>query len=262
MAVSAPAPALRASRRILGMRVDATTYEDAAGLVLAWAAAGESRTVCVGTVHMVMEARDDPGFRAAVNGADLVTSDGMPLVWGLRLLGVPGATRVYGPDLTPVVCRKAAAAGIPVGFHGGTPQTLARLLRRVRRDHPDLEIAYAESPPFGELTPERLEREAEAIVASGARILFVGLGCPKQERWMAAQRGRVPAVMLGVGAAFDFLAGTKRQAPRLLQRAGLEWAFRLATEPRRLWRRYLVNNPRFLVLFGAQVLRERMGGAG
>ncbi|GBC87429.1 UDP-N-acetyl-D-mannosaminuronic acid transferase [bacterium HR12] len=262
MAISVPAPAVRASRSILGMRVDATTYEEAADLIVSWAAAGESRAVCVGTVHMVMEAHDDPSFREVVNGADLVTSDGMPLVWGLRLLGVPGATRVYGPDLTPVVCREAAAAGVPVGFHGGSPATLARLLERVRRDHPGLEIAYAESPPFGELTPERLEREAEAVAASGARILFVGLGCPKQERWMAAQRGRIPAVMLGVGAAFDFLAGTKRQAPRLLQRAGLEWAFRLATEPRRLWRRYLANNPRFLALFGAQVLRERLERGG
>jgi N-acetylglucosaminyldiphosphoundecaprenol N-acetyl-beta-D-mannosaminyltransferase len=192
-----------------------------------------------------------------VNGADLVTSDGMPLVWGLRLLGIPGATRVYGPDLLPVVCRKAAAAGIPVGFHGGTPETLARLLERVRRDHPGLRIAYAESPPFGPLDAARLAREAEAIAASGARIVFVGLGCPKQERWMAAQRGRIPAVMLGVGAAFDFLSGAKRQAPRWMQAAGLEWAFRLATEPRRLWRRYLANNPRFVALFAAQVLRER-----
>lgn len=247
------------SREILGMRVDASTYEDASDLILAWARAGESRTVCVGTVHMVMEARDDPSFRAVVNGADLVTSDGMPLVWGLRLLGVPWATRVYGPDLTPAVCRKAEAERIPVGFHGGTPEALARLLERVRRDHPSLPIAHAESPPFGALTPERLAAEAERIAAAGARIVFVGLGCPKQERWMAAQRGHVPAVMLGVGAAFDFLAGTKRQAPRILQRAGLEWAFRLATEPRRLWRRYLINNPRFLALFAAQVLRERKG---
>lgn len=247
------------AREILGMRVDASTYEDASERILAWARAGESRTVCVGTVHMVMLAHDDPSYRAVVNGADLVTSDGMPLVWGLRLLGVPWATRVYGPDLTPVVCRKAAADGIPVGFHGGDPATLARLLDRVRRDHPSLDVAYAESPPFGPLDPERLALEAEAIAASGARIVFVGLGCPKQERWMAAQRGRVPAVMLGVGAAFDFLAGTKRQAPRWMQGAGLEWAFRLATEPRRLWRRYLANNPRFLALFAAQVLRERKG---
>ncbi len=247
----------RGSRSILGMRVDASTYEEASDLVIAWARAGESRSVCVGTVHMVMETRDDPAFREAVNGADLVTSDGMPLVWGLRLLGIPGAERVYGPDLTPIVCRKAAAEGIPVGFHGGSPETLARLLARVRADHPGLEIAHAESPPFGDLTPERLADEARRIEASGAQIVFVGLGCPKQERWMAAQRGRIPAVMLGVGAAFDFLAGTKRQAPRLLQRAGLEWAFRLAAEPRRLWRRYLRNNPRFVALFAAQLLRER-----
>lgn len=247
------------SREILGTRVDATTYPAAAAQILDWAARAESRYVCVATVHMVMLAHDDPGYRAVVNGADLVTSDGMPLVWGLRLLGVPWATRVYGPDLTPVVLEGAEAAGVPVGFHGGRPEVLEGLLGWVRRTYPRLEVAYAASPPFGEPTEERLAEEAEAIAASGARVVFVGLGCPKQERWMAAQRGRVPAVMLGVGAAFDFLAGAKPKAPRWMQDAGLEWAFRLATEPRRLWRRYLIHNPRFLALFGAQVLRERAG---
>ena len=246
------------SRLILGTRVDATDYAAATRTVLAWARAGESRTVCAATVHVVMEAHDDPAFRAAVNGADLVTSDGMPLVWGLRLLGIPGATRVYGPDLTRAVLAAAAREGVPVGFHGGRPEVLRALVARVRSAHPGLEVAHAESPPFVEPTEERLEEEAERIARSGARIVFVGLGCPKQERWMAAQRGRIPVVMLGVGAAVDFLAGTKPQAPRWVQDAGLEWAFRLATEPRRLWRRYLVHNPRFVVLFGRQLLAEGM----
>ncbi|HXF72511.1 MAG TPA: WecB/TagA/CpsF family glycosyltransferase [Actinomycetota bacterium] len=250
------------SRSILGTRVDATDPAGATRMVLAWARAGESRTVCVATVHLVMEAHDDPSFRAAVNSADLVTSDGMPLVWGLRLLGIRGATRVYGPDLTPAVLAGAAREGIPVGFHGGRPQVLDALVAWARRSFPGLEVAHAESPPFGEPTGEQLDGEAQRIARSGARIVFVGLGCPKQERWMAAQRGRVPAVMLGVGAAFDFLAGAKPQAPRWMQRAGLEWAFRLATEPGRLWRRYLFHNPRFVVLFGAQVLRERLGISG
>jgi N-acetylglucosaminyldiphosphoundecaprenol N-acetyl-beta-D-mannosaminyltransferase len=245
------------NRLIVGMRVDASDYDDAAERVLGWARTGDSRYVCVGTVHMAMEANDDSSFREVVNGADLVTSDGMPLVWGLRLLGVPGATRVYGPLLTPAVCRAAAREGIPVGFHGATWEVLERLMARVRTDHPGLRIAYAWSPPFRPATEEEDERQAEAIAASGCRILFVGLGCPKQERWMAKMRGRIPAVMIGVGAAFDFLAGTKRQAPRWMQAAGLEWVFRLAAEPRRLWRRYLRNNPRFVYLFSRQLIAER-----
>src|SRR6266511_2733482 len=252
-----PEPAGPDHRSILGTRVDVLTYASAAERILAWAVAGESRMACVATVHTVMEAHDDPSFRAVVNGADLVTSDGMPLVWGLRALGVPEATRVYGPDLTPVVLARAEAAGVPVGFYGGSARTLARLTAWVRARHPDLEIAYAESPPFRPLSDAERAATARAIAESGAAVVFVGLGCPKQERWMGSMRGMVPAVMVGVGAAFDFLAGEKPQAPRWMMGAGLEWLFRLAAEPRRLWRRYLYHNPRFLWHFGRQVMRER-----
>jgi N-acetylglucosaminyldiphosphoundecaprenol N-acetyl-beta-D-mannosaminyltransferase len=247
------------SRDILGMRVDATSYEDATARVLAWAGQGRGRTVAVATVNNVMEAHDDPSFLHVMNDADLVTPDGMPLVWGLRLLGVPSATRVYGPDLTPIVLRAAEREGVPVGFHGSAPEVLGQLLDHVRATYPALDVVYAVSPPFGQTDPDADRRTVEEIRASGCRILFVGLGCPKQERWMAEHRATVPAVMLGVGAAFDFLAGTKRQAPRLLQRLGLEWLFRLLSEPRRLWRRYLRHNPRFVALFGLQVLRARLG---
>lgn len=252
-----PFPANR-SRRILGMRVDATSYAAAAERVIAWARAGESRYVCVSTVHMVMEGHDRAEFQRIVNAADLVTPDGMPLVWGLKLLGIPSATRVYGPDLTPLVCERAAREGVPVGFYGGTPEVLDRMIANLTARYPGLRVVYRHSPPFRPLTAEEEAREIKEIRASGARILFVGLGCPKQEQWMAARRGRIDAVMLGVGAAFDFLAGTKRQAPDLIQSLGLEWLFRLATEPRRLWRRYLYNNPRFVVLFAAQVLKGRI----
>jgi N-acetylglucosaminyldiphosphoundecaprenol N-acetyl-beta-D-mannosaminyltransferase len=204
-----------------------------------------------------MEAHDSPEFRDVMNGADLVTSDGMPLVWLLRLLGVREATRVYGPDLTPAVLEAAADAGIPVGFYGGSPAVLAELVRRVTGRYRGLTVAYAESPPFRPATAEEDARTTRAISDSGARILFVGLNTPKQDRWMQAHRGRVPAVMLGVGAAFDFLAGSKPQAPRWMQRSGLEWTFRLATEPRRLWRRYLRHNPRFAVLAFTELLRSR-----
>jgi N-acetylglucosaminyldiphosphoundecaprenol N-acetyl-beta-D-mannosaminyltransferase len=209
---------------------------------------------------MVMEAYDDPGFRRVVNAADLVTPDGMPLVWGLRLLGMHGQDRVYGPELTLRVLAATEAAGVPVGFYGSAPEVLTRLLERVRRVYPRLEIAYAESPPFRSLSPKEDAEVVRKVNESGTRVLFVGLGCPKQERWMAAHRGRVRAVMLGVGAAFDFLAGTKPQAPRWMQNMGLEWLFRLLTEPRRLWRRYLIHNPRFALLFGLQLLGVRRFG--
>jgi N-acetylglucosaminyldiphosphoundecaprenol N-acetyl-beta-D-mannosaminyltransferase len=235
------------------MRADATSYPAASSQVLAWARAGESRYVAVATVNNVMEAYDSPAFRAIMNAADLVTPDGMPLVWGLRLLGIRTAARVYGPDLTPHLLEAAAREGIPVGFYGATDAVLEKLLRAVGSRYPSLRVAYAWAPPFRALTSEEDRAATTLINDSGARILFVGLSTPKQERWMAAHRGRVEAVMLGVGAAFDFLAGTKRQAPRWMMRAGLEWLFRLASEPRRRPRRYLKHNPRFLILFLTQL---------
>jgi N-acetylglucosaminyldiphosphoundecaprenol N-acetyl-beta-D-mannosaminyltransferase len=233
---------------IIGLGVDRTNYQSAVQGILDWALRGESRYVCVANVHMVMEAYDDAEFRQIVNAADLVTPDGMPLVWVMRLQGLRQQERVYGPALTQFVLEAANREGIPVGFYGSTPQTLEKLKRNVQERYPSLKIAYLYAPPFRPLTTEEDEEVVRAINDSGTRILFVGLGCPKQERWMAAHKGRVQAVMLGVGAAFDFLAGVKPQAPHWMQRAGLEWLFRLLTEPRRLWRRYLINNPRFVLL--------------
>jgi N-acetylglucosaminyldiphosphoundecaprenol N-acetyl-beta-D-mannosaminyltransferase len=256
----APSPVIDelAARDIVGIRVDATSYEDAARRVVDWAKDAESRYVCVASVNNVMHARDDDAYRAIMNASDLVTPDGMPLVWGLRLLGVEHATRVYGPTLTPTVCARAAREGVPVGFYGGTPEVLDRLRANLLRDYPDLRIVYGWAPPFRAPTEEEEARVRADIRASGARIVFVGLGTPKQEQWMMRHRGELDAVMLGVGAAFDFIAGQKKQAPAVLQRMGLEWLFRLVTEPRRLWKRYLVSNPRFIGLFAAQLTRARL----
>jgi N-acetylglucosaminyldiphosphoundecaprenol N-acetyl-beta-D-mannosaminyltransferase len=245
------------ARRILGTRVDATSYAQACDEILRWARLRESRYVCVATVNNIIEAHDNSDYAVIMEGADLITPDGMPLVWGLRLLGVPGQARVYGPDLTLAVCELVAERGVPVGFYGGAEEVLADLKANLTRRYPGLDVAYCSSPPFRPLTPEEERRTVDQINRSGARILFVGLGTPKQERWMAARKGEVHAVMIGVGAAFDFLAGAKRQAPRLLQRLGLEWLYRLVHEPRRLWRRYLYRNPRFVALFLAQLLRLR-----
>lgn len=257
--VQEPGHEVSRSRSILGMRVDATSYGDATRQILTWARSSHSRYVCVAAVNNVMEAHGNARYMRLMNQADLVTPDGMPLVWGLRWLGVEAPTRVYGPDLTPSVLEAAEREGLAVGFYGGAPNVLEALVAEARRRWPDLKIAYAYSPPYRELTSEEDGQVVRAIDASGVKILFVGLGCPRQETWMASHRGQVGAVMVGVGAAFDFLAGTKKQAPRSLQKAGLEWLFRLATEPRRLAKRYLRQNPRFALLFGAQLIRTRIG---
>jgi N-acetylglucosaminyldiphosphoundecaprenol N-acetyl-beta-D-mannosaminyltransferase len=239
---------------ILGMKVSPTCYSHASQLVCEWAGRRLSKYVCIACVNNVMEAYDTERFRHAMNQADLVTPDGMPVVWGLRLLGNRDATRVYGPDLTPILLQDAARRGLPVGFYGAAPDTQARLLQVLAKRFPGLQIVYSYSPPFRALTRDEDEQVVRDLNGSGARILFVGLNTPKQDYWMAEHKGRVQAVMVGVGAAFDFLAGSKPQAPRWMMRSGLEWVFRLATEPQRLWKRYLKHNPRFVVLFALQLL--------
>ena len=245
------------SRRVLGMRVDATSYRQAAETILALAEPGAGGITCVATVHMVMEAHDSESFRKLVNAAELVTPDGVPLVWMLRALGLPQAQRVYGPDLTPVVCAEAAARGVPVGFYGASAEAIDALVQSLTQRFPQLEVVFAHSPPYRSLSAEEDESVSEAIRDSGARVLFVGIGCPKQERWMAAHRERLDCSMVGVGAAFDFLAGHKAVAPAWLQRAGLEWLFRLSQEPRRLWGRYARHNPRFMALAARQLAGRR-----
>jgi N-acetylglucosaminyldiphosphoundecaprenol N-acetyl-beta-D-mannosaminyltransferase len=189
-----------------------------------------------------------------VNDADLTVPDGMPLVWMMRLKGFPYQERVYGPTLMLHVLEAAAQENLPVGFYGGSPDVLNMLIKRVQARYAGLQVAFSCSPPFREMSQEEDLAVIEQINRSGVRILFVGLGCPKQEIWMAEHRSKVEAVMIGVGAAFDFHAGVKAQAPASLQSLGLEWLFRLFTEPRRLWKRYLYHNPRFVLLAVADLL--------
>jgi N-acetylglucosaminyldiphosphoundecaprenol N-acetyl-beta-D-mannosaminyltransferase len=243
-----------ASRHVLGMRVDATSYEDASRRAVRWAREGRSAYVCVATVHMTMETFDSAAFRRVVNEADLVTPDGRPLVWALKSLGVKGASQVRGTDLTTRVAELAALESVPIGLYGGTAELLDVFVRVLETRYPDVRVVCRIAPPFRPLTPEEDVAVTREIVTSGARILFVGIGCPKQERWMAAHKGRIDAVMLGVGAAFDFHTGRVPQAPRWMQVAGLEWVFRLMMDPRRLWRRYAKHNPRFVGLFLMQLL--------
>jgi len=239
---------------VLKMRVDATSYSSAVQNILNWSQESESRYVCVANVHMVMEANDNADLKSIVNQADLVTPDGMPLVWMMRLKGQRGQQRVYGPTLMLHVLEAAARENVAVGFYGSAPEVLQTLLVRMQARFPNLNMVYSFSPPYREMSQEGDAEIVRRINTSSARILFVGLGCPKQEKWMAEHRGRVNAVMLGVGAAFDFHAGVKPQAPFWMQKIGLEWLFRLASEPRRLWRRYLYHNPRFIFLAVADLL--------
>lgn len=245
-------------RNILGTRINTTSYINATQKTSIWANLNESRYICISTVHMVMEGYNNPEYQAIVNNADLVTPDGMPLVWMLRALGVKDQQRVYGPDLTLYVCAAAEEQGIPVGFYGGMPDSLSDLIKNLQNKYPKLNIAYAYSPPFRPLTTDEDNTIIQEINASGARILFVGLGCPKQERWAAEHKGKVNVVMIAVGAAFDFHSGRVRQAPIWIQKAGMEWFFRLLMEPKRLWKRHFKHNPRFVFLAIKQLITYKL----
>jgi N-acetylglucosaminyldiphosphoundecaprenol N-acetyl-beta-D-mannosaminyltransferase len=215
--------------------------------------------ICVAPVHTVMESRGDPELRAAVLGSDLTVPDGQPLVWALRALGHPLSDRVYGPELMTRACERGRVTGRRMYLYGGRNEgALVQLALNLRRRHPGLQIVGGHAPPFRELTEQERDALAEDINRSGAEVVWVGIGVPKQEKWMAAMRPRLEApVMLGVGAAFDFHAGIVPQAPSWMQDSGLEWAYRLAQEPRRLWPRYAKHNPRFVGAFARQWLEHR-----
>jgi N-acetylglucosaminyldiphosphoundecaprenol N-acetyl-beta-D-mannosaminyltransferase len=241
--------------QVLGVRVDAGNLESAAAKIIGLAQAGERGYICVANVHMVVTAKQDEALKDIMQAASMVTSDGMPLVWLLRRSGLD-ARRVAGPDLLNALFEPAARQGIPVYFFGSNQQVLSGIREVLHSRHPDLRIGGMESPAQLGDRPSFDAAAAGRIGASGARIVFVGLGCPKQEFWMAQHAEAVPAIMIGVGAAFDFIAGTKRRAPPWMQRHGLEWLFRLASEPKRLWRRYFLTNSLFLLMLGRDLFRR------
>lgn len=245
----------KASHPILGSRIDCTSYPDACDRILDWARDRRSCYVIAANVHVVMTAYWQKSYQRIVNHAALVTPDGMPLVLALRLLGQRRQTRVYGPDLMLALCDRAARQQIPIYFYGGSEATLQKLTTNLQAQFPTLPIAGTYAPPFRPLTAAEEQADCDRIQASGAAIVFVGLGCPKQEQWMARQVDRLPAVMIGVGAAFRFHSGEVSQAPRWMMALSLEWLYRLGAEPQRLWKRYLINNPAFLFLFALQLLR-------
>jgi N-acetylglucosaminyldiphosphoundecaprenol N-acetyl-beta-D-mannosaminyltransferase len=239
--------------RVVSLDTTVINIDDAIYRIVEMARGHESRYVCFSTVHMVMESHDDAEFGAKVNAADMIVTDGMPLVWMQRRQGRREGGRVRANDLMTQLCEVAARENIKVGFYGGRQEVIDAMVARAKKELPGLQIAYAYSPPFRPLTAEEDAQITEEIKNSGAQILFMGLGCPKQENWMAAHRGKIPAVMLGVGASFDFYAGNVKESPQWLQNIGLEWLYRLTQEPRRLWYRYLILNPRFMFLAAMQL---------
>jgi N-acetylglucosaminyldiphosphoundecaprenol N-acetyl-beta-D-mannosaminyltransferase len=255
--MSRPEPCRLDRGDVLGVSVSSVTMADAVARIAGWIDEGRRAYVCVTGVHGVMECRRDDALRAIHARADMVAPDGMPLVWFLRLSGDRRIQRVYGPDLMRAFTAMSVPRGYRHFYYGGGPGVADRLAEALRRAHPGLQVAGTLCPPFRPPTPDEDRAEIAAINAARPDIVWIGLSTPKQERWMHTHLDRIDAsVMIGVGAAFDFLAGTKSQAPPWFGRHGLEWLFRLCTEPRRLWRRYAYIVPGFLFLSAREFARR------
>ncbi len=249
------AAVLPAKVSVLGVGISHAPYQDQVRAIVELARQSASSYVCCVNAHMTVEAQE-PAFNAVVNGADLATPDGMPVVFAMRWLHGARQERVAGNDLMSTLLEESAREGLGVYLYGGSEATQKLIVDRALNECPGIRFTGGYSPPFGPLERLDLEAEAQRIAASGAQVVLVSLGCPKQERFMAALKGRVPAVMVGLGGAFLLYAGIDSRAPRWMRRLALEWLYRLALEPRRLWRRYLVTNTRFLVLFLNAAMRR------
>lgn len=242
---------------ILGVNVSAMTLDDCVATIDMWIKTCAQHYICITGVHGVIESQSDADLRRIHNESGMTTPDGMPLVWMSHRLGFPRTRRVYGPDLMRRL--SASQAGYRHFYYGGGDGVAELLKETLEGEHPQLNVVGTLTPPFRPLTPAEDEAIVAQINAAKPDIIWVGLSTPKQERWMAAHVGRVDApVMIGVGAAFDFLAGLKRQAPLWMQRNGLEWFFRLCTEPARLWRRYLTIVPKFIFLATGQLVADQL----
>jgi N-acetylglucosaminyldiphosphoundecaprenol N-acetyl-beta-D-mannosaminyltransferase len=243
---------------ILGVGVSAINMGIAIETIDQWIAHQQRHYVCVTNVHVVMECQRDEWLRRALNGAGMVTPDGVPLVWLMRRNGFSHVGRVYGPDLLMALCEHSLAKAHRHYFYGGAPGVAELLATSLHQRFPGLQVCGWYAPPFRPLTESEDEQVVEMINAANPDIVWVGLGAPRQEHWIATHTGRLTApVLIGVGAAFDFHSGRKKQAPLWMQRNGLEWLFRLATEPTRLGRRYLLNNPLFIWLVAQQMMGVR-----
>lgn len=237
---------MRRGAHVLDTHIDAINWEDVLSRIVSWGSQHQSRYVTLCNVHSVVTASQDMAFNHVITQADMALPDGAPVAWALRREGFPQQQRINGPDLMWRYLAVAEKIGQSVFFYGSTDETLAKLQARIQKEFPKLNVAGMVSPPYRELSAEEDQAYVDQINQSGANVLFVGLGCPKQEAWMAAHRGRIQAVMLGVGAAFDYHAGTIQRAPVWMQKIGMEWLYRLASEPRRLIGRYTTTNSIFM----------------
>ena len=233
---------------IIGSMIDVTSYDKAINLIWDWASNGESRPCTFTTVHVCMEGHKSKKYQDIINSFDLAIPDGMPLIWLQKWNGHKDAERTTAPDSMAMILDKANKDGMPIGLYGCSEKQLAMLVDFIHERYPTIQLVYHFSPPFRSLTPEEDEKIINDINNSGCRILFVSLGCPKQDHWIGAHAGKVNSVMLGVGASFNFLSGDTKRAPQWLQSLGLEWLFRFCCEPKRLMYRYWVLNPWFLGL--------------
>lgn len=231
---------------VIGAPIDSLNWEKALGKIYYWVEKKESRYICICNAHSIVTARQDRSYSNIIHAADMATPDGAPVAWLMRRMGDSGQKRINGPDLMWRYCAEASQREESIYLFGSTPETLQSLEMKLLKRFPKLTIAGSYSPPFRQLTVEEKKTIVENINASGAGTVWVSLGCPKQEKWMAEHRGLINAVMIGVGAAFDYHAGTIRRAPIWMQNCGLEWSHRLFCEPRRLWKRYLVTNSLFI----------------
>ncbi|MBV8568898.1 MAG: WecB/TagA/CpsF family glycosyltransferase [Methylobacteriaceae bacterium] len=250
---------VRRREHVLGIPVDVLSWSEAVDRIFGWALRRESKTVCLCNVDSVVTARRNRAHADAINSADLVAPDGAPVAWSLRKKGHVDQERIGGPDLMWTCCLEASKAGTEMFLYGGTSTTLQSLAQKLRTEFRGINIVGAFSPPFRDLSTAEDAAIVDLINGSGARIVWVALGCPKQEAWMRAHRGRVNAVMVGVGAAFDFHAGVVKRAPLWMRRNGLEWLHRLLKDPRRLAARYFVGNSIFLIAVLLDLVRRRSG---
>ncbi len=242
----------RITGTVVGTEVDVTTMPVAIERIFELASKPKPAYVCFATTHMLVEAKQQPGVREAYENADLVTPDGTPVAWCLRLLGFSKAECVSGPRLVPMLIADAEKRGVPIGFYGGRAETLEKLRSVLAAKHPALQVAYMHSPPFRPLNQEERMQVIRDIRESGARIVLVGLGSPKQERWMLESSAAFDCTLLGVGAVFEFLSGEKVMPPEWIQKLGLTWLVRLSQEPVRLAKRNFYYSPLFVAYFARQ----------
>lgn len=244
--------------KLLSISVSNGTYDDFVCSITRRAAAAESNYACIANVHMLVEAYRHAAFAQIVNNAAITTPDGKPIVWALYLLYGIKQERVDGMGLLPALLKSAEENSLPVFFYGSSQAMLDKTKHYISYAYPKLKVAGMHSPPFRPLTSEEEDMVVSKINSSGARLVFVVLGCPKQERWMASMKGRINAFMIGVGGALPVLIGEQKRAPRWMQSGGLEWLYRLDQEPRRLFKRYAVTNSVFLYLFSKAYLQKMM----